>query len=143
MKTLLVLLLLTSATTADTLRLKVRPASGELIKTDKPCGKETVAAVWKIVFKAPYLEIVDDVMIAAVGEDKRAADRNAVGEPFVGFFDQSDKKTIAITIRRARAITEIGRKATYFATEIAIIMRDTSDRQNACATKWLGLSERL
>lgn len=140
MRTVLLILSILTATASadpDTLRLKMRPSSGELVATSARCGKETEAAVWKLVARAPYVEITTDTMVAAVGDARRAADRVVAGAAIVGFYDQSDTKTIVLTVRRSQ------RKGRSMPLELSIIMRAGGERSETCAEKWVGLAEVL
>lgn len=145
MKTLLAILFVLSTSTfatADALRLKVRPISGELVESAHPCSKETRMGVWKIVFKAPFVSVIDGVMTAAVGERARAADRVIDGDgEFVGFFDQGDGTTISVSVSRVKRVEMSGMPARFKVTEISII-RDENTK-TACYEKWLGLAELL
>ena len=135
---LLVLLILGSSAAADTLRMKFRASTGELVTTAKSCGKQIRTEVWRHLAKGLYVQIAGDEMLVAAGPDKeRVADRVVSGEPFVGFFDRTPQQTIAVFVRRDSV-----RKG-WVNVELAIIVRDPDKRGDACSEKWSGLASLL
>ena len=134
---LLTIALLVGAAQADTLRLKVRPSSGELAQTPTPCGKAVQAEVWRIVFKKLYIEIIDNKMTVAFADRSKSPDRHvASGDSFVGFYDYDDE-TIAISVYPKRT----NAAGTLVLTEITVINRNS--KTDVCGEKWQGSSEKL
>ncbi len=107
------------------LKLRLKPSSGELVPTDKPCGKIIQAELWDAIFKTPWLEIVDDSMQGATASYK--------GDPFLGHWRFVDKiYVISVTLPKTRKQRSV---VTSF-----LISYTTPVGQ--CSEKWLGLSER-
>jgi hypothetical protein len=140
LQVLLCTALLCSVASADTLRMTVRPSSGEIIGWPRnKCGTDIADNVRRIVFKRPYVEVVDGVMSARVDEKLPVrAHRQLLGEAeFVAFYDPTPDRSIVFTVRHRKAT---GRTVPV---EISIIVRDPHDRSIACRETWLGLGERI
>ena len=135
-KPLLITILIATSAHADTLRLKIRPSSGELVKTSNPCGKSVQAEVWRIVFKRLYIEIIDNKMTVAFKDRSKSPDRHVAGDPFVGFYDYDDE-TIAISVYPKRT----NKSGILVLTEVAVINRNSNT--DVCGEKWQGSAERL
>lgn len=141
MRTVLLVLLLSATATAAPLRLKVRPATGELIKTDRRCGKAAQRELWDRVFRAFYIELTersetpDGAMSAGFESRYMPAARVVAAEPFVGFWPLKDGTTFSIAVRdRMRGKRLI---------PVAISILVQTDQGDACTETWLGLAERI
>lgn len=107
------------------LKLRIKASSGELVQSDKPCGKIVQAEVWGAIFKAPWLDIVNDVLKGATSSFK--------GDPFLAHFKFADK-TYVISVTQPKT-----RKQRTVVTSFLITY---TTPVGSCYEKWLGLSER-
>jgi hypothetical protein len=126
MKSIAIILLIATASHADTMRFKLRGSSGELVESAKPCGRAVQGELWKIVFEGK-IEIIDDVM--------RGATSSFRGNPFVGEFEfpqLSKRYTFAVSLPKSREQRTVATTVTVTYTTPA----------GACSEKWLGLAER-
>jgi len=107
------------------MKLRLKPSSGEMVATDKPCGKTTQKELWGRMFESPWLEIVDDVMKGASASYK--------GNPFIAHWKFADRVyVISVLLPKTR-------KQRLVVTSF-LITYETPVGQ--CYEKWLGLSER-
>lgn len=151
MKVLMIMMLalVAQSAAADTTRLKVHPASGELTPFDRPpCPPATRALVWRIVGKSLYIEIAGEQMLVALGDRKRTADSTTTEQVIermigresgsqrrltftIGIFDlPSEHATIDVEVSR----DEFKRGAR------GVRIRATV---NSCTVTWSGLAEVL
>lgn len=130
MRTVLLLFMLSTVATAEpaepiNLKLRLKPSSGELVASDKPCGSIIRAELWRRVFETPWIEVVNDVMKGSTSSYK--------GDPFLGHFKFSDKVyVISVSLPKTRKQRTV---VTSF-----LISYDTP--VGSCYEKWLGLAER-
>jgi hypothetical protein len=143
MRVLLVLFVIALAAPAvaqPPIRVTVKPNTGELATWPKNlCGREVADNLWRIVFKRPYIEIIDGKFAARIDEKLPVpAARQMVDDVLaIGFYDPSDTRTIAFTVHLR------GGHAGMMPIEISIIVRDPNDRTKACRETWTGLGEKV
>jgi hypothetical protein len=125
-RTALALLVAVSVASAEpvTLRLKLKPSSGDLIETAKPCGKAIRNELWQRLFDTPWIEIVDDVM--------HGASKNLKGDPFIGEYTFEYKAyAIAVSLPKTRK-----QRTTSVSFTILYTLPN-----GTCNEKWIGLAE--
>jgi len=144
MRVLLVLFVIALAAPATAqpppTRITIRPNTGELARWPKNlCGQEVADNVWRIVFKRPYLEIIDGKFAARIEEKLPVpAHRQMVDDVLaIGFYDPSAERTIAFVVHLR------GGHAGMVPVEISVIVHDPTDRTKACRETWVGLGERV
>jgi hypothetical protein len=140
MKSILLVAAFCSLASASPIRVTVRPTTGELATWPKNlCGREVADNLWRIVFKRPYIEIIDGKFSARIDEKLPVpAARQMVDDVLaIGFYDPSDQRTIAFTVHLR------GGHSGMMPIEISIIVRDPNDRTKACRETWTGLGERM
>lgn len=147
------LLLLSAPADAEVWRVKVTSlAEGELLAWPKNhCGPEVADHVRRVVLEHPYIEVIDGKMSARTREKRPVpAHRQVIGDVFVAFYDVTDTRTIAFTIRWRSARTPLDGKGGTVPVEVSVIdyktpeARDNPDeRINACRETWLGKGVRI
>ena len=126
MRPIIALLLCAGSAFAEptTMRLKIRPSTGELVATDRPCGDVIRQRLWRTLFESPRVEIIDDAM--------RGATRSSPGDPFIGEWIFSDR-TYMIAVTQPRT-----RQQRYVRMSFTAIY-PTGDAK--CSERWVGLGE--
>lgn len=125
---------------------------GELIAWPKNrCGAEIADHVRRVVLKYPYVEVIDGKMAARIDEKRPVlAHRQVLGDAFTAFYDLTETRTIAFTIRWKDARSGKDAKDGTVPVEVSIIAYgkpgdrdDPVERAKACRETWLGNGKRI
>lgn len=127
-------------------RVKVRALNeGELVTWPKQlCNNDVNEHLRRVVMKHPYIEVMDGKTMAARLDEKRPIPAHRQGGPFVGFYDVTETRTIAFSLRWDKA------KENTVPVEISIIdygapgnRENPDERIKACRETWLGPGYRI